>query len=380
MESPAYHQARHGFGRYKNNLEALNPYDWSSRTVKDILKRPEYMGYTVNFRTTSKSYKEKKNIINTPDKRAVFENTQEAIVDSETWHLAQKLIGTPRRSGTIGEANPLTGLVFCADCGAKMYNHRSRPYTNQEGRKIPGFDGYDCSTHKLSTRRVEGSCCSHHISTKALRKLVLYTIREVSRFAIADREAFMKKVQEASVIQQEQSVKEIKRKLNKDKYRFDELNVLYKNLSESYAVGRIPGDKFEALSGEYLAEQKTLESDIAEAERQINEFTAKKSNAEGFLALAEKSTDFTELTTPMLNECVDKILVRASQRIGRDRVQDVEIYLNFIGKFDAPVEEREPTAEELEQQRIKQYWKDRYWKVRDKELARRKRKKQEDDA
>lgn len=168
-------------------------------TVKDILKRPEYMGYTVNFRTTSKSYKEKKNIINTPDKWAVFENTQEAIVDSETWHLAQKLIGTPRRSDTIGEANPLTGLVFCADCGAKMYNHRSRPYTNQDGRKIPGFDGYDCSTHKLSTRRVEGSCCSHHISTKALRELVLYTIREVSRFAIADREAFMKKVQEASV-------------------------------------------------------------------------------------------------------------------------------------------------------------------------------------
>lgn len=185
----------------------------------------------------------------------------------------------------------------------------------------------------------------------------------------------MKKVQEASVIQQEQSVKEIKRKLNKDKRRFDELNVLYKKLYESYAVGRIPEDKFEAPSGEYLAEQKTLESDIAEAERQINEFTAKKSNAEAFLALAEKSTDFTELTTLMLNEFVDKILVRAPQRIGRDRVQDVEIYLNFIGKFDAPVEEREPTAEELEQQRIKQYW-----KIRDKELARRKRKKQEDDA
>lgn len=380
VESPAYYQARHGFGRYKNNLEALNPYDWSSNTVKDILKRPEYMGYTVNFRTTSKSYKEKKNIINTPDKWAVFENTQEAIVDSETWHLAQKLIGTPRRSDTIGEANPLTGLVFCADCGAKMYNHRSRPYTNQDGRKIPGFDGYDCSTHKLSRRRVEGSCCSHHISTKALRELILYTIREVSRFAIADKEAFMKKVQEASAIQQEQSVKEIKRKLNKDKHRFDELNVLYKKLYESYAVGRIPEDKFEALSGEYLAEQKTLEGEIAEAERQINEFTANKSNAEAFLALAEKYTDFTELTTPMLNEFVDKILVHAPQRVGRDRVQDVEIYLNFIGKFDAPVEEREPTAEELEQQRIKQYWKDRYWKVRDKELARRKRKKQEDNA
>lgn len=105
----------------------------------------------------------------------MFENTQEAIVDSETWHLAQKLIGTPRRSDTIGEANPLTGLVFCADCGAKMYNHRSRPYTNQDGRKIPGFDGYDCSTHKLSTRRVEGSCCSHHISTKALREYPIST-------------------------------------------------------------------------------------------------------------------------------------------------------------------------------------------------------------
>lgn len=378
--SPAYYQAKHGIGRYRNNIEAINPYDWSSNGVKTILTRPENMGHTVNFRTASKSYKEKKNIINTPDKWAVFENTQEAIVDSETWHLAQKLIETPRRNDTMGYANPLTGIVFCADCGAKMYNHRSRPYVRKDGKKQSGFDVYECSTYKLSIRRADSICSSHHISTKAINELVLYTIREVSRFAIKDREAFLKKVHEASNVQQEQEAKELKRKLNKNKRRYDEVNVLYKKLYESFAVGKIPEDKFDTLSGEYLAEQKKLEETIAEEEKQLDEFSQNKLNAEGFLALAEKYTDFTELTPQMLNEFIDKILVHKPQRIGRDRVQDVEIYLNFIGRFEAPIEEHEPTAEELEQQRIKKYWKDKYWEHKDYELARRKKQKQERDA
>lgn len=377
VESPAYYQARHGYGRYKNNLDALNPYDWNSGTVKNILTHPEYMGYTINFRTSSKSYKEKKNIVNTPDKWAVFENTQEAIIDSETWHLAQKLIETPRRNDTVGEANPLTGLVFCADCGAKMYNHRSRPYVSH-GRTQPGFDIYDCSTYKLSIRKVDSTCKSHYISTKALRELVLYTIREASRFAITDKTAFTEKIREASNVRQEESTKDMKRKLNKDKKRYEELNLLFKKLYESYAIGKIPEDKFELLSGGYVKEQKELEAVIAEEEQKITACEQTAINTDSFLKLAAKYTDFSELTTPMLNEFVDKIIVHAPERIDRDRVQEVEIYLKFIGRFDIPG--HEPTAEEIEQMKVKQYWKDKYWNHKKYELARRKRQKEAREA
>ena len=108
------------------------------------------------------------------------DKSHEAIVDAETWELAQKLRKTPRRHDTLGEANPLTGLVFCADCGAKMYNHRSR---GTESKPYP-YDAFECSTYKLAGQKRSAACCGHHISTKALRELILETIRAASTFAI----------------------------------------------------------------------------------------------------------------------------------------------------------------------------------------------------
>lgn len=147
----------------------------------------------------------------------IFENTHEAIVDAETWELAQKLRKTPRRHDTLGEANPLTGLVFCADCGAKMMNHRSRGGT--ENNPYPS-DFYDCSTYTLAHQKRTHACKGHYIRSKVLRELILETIRAASTFAISDRDAFLEKVRSASQLRQAEATKETKRKLNKEKSGF----------------------------------------------------------------------------------------------------------------------------------------------------------------
>lgn len=144
----------------------------------------------------------------------IFEDTHEAIVDRETWELAQKLRKTPKRIDTLGEANPLTGLLYCADCGEKMYNHRSKGGT--ENNPYPS-DFFDCSSYTLAHQKRTAACCGHYITTKALRTLILDTIRTVSTFAISNQAAFMEKVRSASQLRQVEAAKDAKRKLSKDK-------------------------------------------------------------------------------------------------------------------------------------------------------------------
>ena len=378
IETPGYYQAKRSNGVYKNRLDVLDPYKWSGTMVKHILTKPDYLGYTVNFRTTSKSYKDKKSIQNPPEKWAVFEGTQDPIIDLETWQLCQKLLGTPRRCDTIEESNPFTGLVYCADCGEKMYNQRSRPFTDSIGTKHSGTDAYNCSTYKLSKKNKGKGCFAHHISTNSLREIVLFTVKTVSQYAIANKDDFIARVREASAVQQDNTAKELKRKLNKDKRRYEELDVLYKRLYESYAVGKISEEKFDMLSSGYEQEQKELKISISEAENAVEQFEKDSVNIDAFLALAAKYTDFTELTKPMINEFIDKIVVHAPDRSTGERIQEVEIYLNFVGNISIPAPE--PTPEELEQMEKDRYWKELYRKRRDKELARRKRIRAEEKA
>ena len=370
IESPAYHAARNGTGKYKNNIEALEPYNWNSASVREILSRPEYIGCTVNFRTTSKSYKEKKNLYNSPDKWAVFEGTQEPIVDDYTYQLAQKLIKTPRRFNAIGEANPLTGLVFCADCGAKMYNHRARAFTNRHGKNIPAFDAYDCSTYKLSySKSKETECKSHYISTKALNEIVLYTIKTVCKYAIEDRASFVDKVKKETETRNLQAAEEAKKKYQADLKRYDEVNKLYTKLYESFAMEIIPEDKFKMLSEAYEKEQMKLQKEIRTYEEELVSTKDAVDDIERFYELVDKFTSFEELTTQMLNEFVDKIIVHKAEKIDKRRVQEVEIYLNYIGKIDF----LEPEEINPEQEAIDKYWRDKYWRTKEYELNRRKK-------
>lgn len=369
IETSAYHAAKNGEGRYRNNIESLMPYGWNSASVKNILSRPEYLGYTVNFKTSSKSYKEHKNIINSPDQWAVFKGTQEPIIDEYTYQLAQKLIGTPRRKDTNGEANPLTGIVFCADCGAKMYNHRAKPYINCHGKRHSGFDNYNCSAYKLQSRRTDEPVCnSHHINTKDLKAIILYTIKSVCKYAITDREAFVRDVQQKMELQRTASLKESVSKYEADKKRCQELDKLYTKLYESYALGIIPEDKFKMMAESYETEQKKLKAAIQNYEDNYSKVKSTEDDIESFYGLVERHTTFEELTPRMINEFVDKVLVHRAEKIDGRRVQKVEVYLNFIGMIDIPEPKVDP-----EQEKIDKYWRDRYQRNKERELARRKK-------
>ena len=228
VETPAVYFGKQGKGIWKSKEEFSNPYNWSGYVVGQILSKPEYMGHTVNFRSHKQSYKDKNAVMNPKEDWLIFEDTHEAIVDRETWELAQKLRKTPKRIDTLGEANPLTGLLYCADCGEKMYNHRSKGGT--ENNPYPS-DFFDCSAYTLAHQKRTSACFGHYISTKALRTLILDTIRTVSTFAISNQEAFMEKVRSASQLRQAEAAKETKRKLNKEKKRISELDL------DGYAVG-----------------------------------------------------------------------------------------------------------------------------------------------
>lgn len=176
----------------------------------------------------------------------------------------------------------------------------------------------------------------------------------------------MEKVRAASQLRQKEAAKEIKRTLNKERKRAKELDVIIKKLYESFAVGRISEERFDSLLAEYETEQKLLLSSVEDAEQKLSVFEEDTVRMEQFLALAKKYTDFSELTTPMINEFVEKVLVHAPEKIDGDRVQEVEIYLKFIGRFDLP--EQELTEEEIKRQeqlrrhRIKS--RERYQKIK----------------
>ena len=281
--------------------------------------------------------------MNPPEDWLIFENTHEAIVDLETWQLAQRTRKTVHRTDTTGVANPLTGLLFCADCGAKMYNHRSRHAAPSEKGRI--YDTYNCATYTLTLQRETKKCCSHSVSTKAMRELILYTIRTVSEYAIANEEEFRQRVLDASRIKQEAEAKGLKKKLAKAKKRYAELDVLIKKLYESYAMEKISEHRFDMLSTEYEQEQAELESVIAADQVELEIFHADATRADQFMALAKKHTDFSELTTPMINEFIEKILIHAPEKIDGERTMEIEIFLKLIGKFDIPMPE--PTPEEI---------------------------------
>ncbi|MCD8341331.1 MAG: DUF4368 domain-containing protein [Clostridiales bacterium] len=367
VECPSYYLASRGWGTHKTMYKEDRPFDWCGATVGYLLEKPEYMGHTVNFRTGKKSYKDKR-VKRPPEEWMVFENTHEAIVDPETWHLAQQTRKTVHRTDTLGEANPLTGLLFCADCGQKMYNHRYRRHTKKGTEFLVDF--YDCSTYRMEIQREVKHCCAHHINTNALRGLILDAIRYASKFALADEDAFIQSVREASEIHQEEAAKELKRKLRRDEKRCKELDTLLKKLYESYALGKLPEKRYEALSAEYEQEQADLEEAIAAGQQKLDAYNEDTTKADKFLELAKKYTDFTELTTPMIYEFVDRVLVHKPEKIDGERTVEVEIYLKYIGKVEVPPPDPATIAAEEEAKRKERQRKDHERYLRKKEKKR----------
>lgn len=351
IERPSYYLAKRGLGTCRSNNNTATPYVWRGATVRDILSKPEYMGHTVNFRSYKESYKDKRAKRTPKEDWVIFKNTQEAIVSEEMWNKVQELRKTVRRTDTVGEANPFTGLLYCADCGAKMYNHRggagrARNWKGElNGKRRPDRDEYNCSTYNLSRQSYDKQCSQHYIRTEVVRKLVLETIKAVSDYVITNEEEFINRIYSTSRDKQKESIRSLKRKIAQDTKRVNELNMLMKKLYEDNISGKLSDKRFEFMLSEFENEQDTLEISMENAKAEIEKYESDTVRADKFIELVKRYTDFSELTTPMLNEFVEKILVHEADYSSGERVQEVEIYLNFIGKFELPV--KEPTAEEI---------------------------------
>ena len=351
IERPSYYLAKRGLGTCRSNNNTATPYVWRGATVRDILSKPEYMGHTVNFRSYKESYKDKRAKKTPKEDWVIFKNTQEAIVSEEMWNKVQELRKTVRRTDTVGEANPFTGLLYCADCGAKMYNHRggagrARNWKGElNGKRRPDRDEYNCSTYNLSRQSYDKQCSQHYIRTEVVRKLVLETINAVSDYVITNEEEFINRIYSTSRDKQKESIRSLKRKIAQDTKRVNELNMLMKKLYEDNISGKLSDKRFEFMLSEFENEQDTLEISMENAKAEIEKYESDTVRADKFIELVKRYTDFSELTTPMLNEFVEKILVHEADYSSGERVQEVEIYLNFIGKFELPV--KEPTADEI---------------------------------
>ena len=347
IERPTYYLHTRGIVNYSNSHDLTTPYAWNGNSIARMITKPEYMGHTVNFRTSMESYKDKRSKDNPKEEWAIFENTHPAIVDSDTWEAAQRCRETVRRKDSHGEANPLTGLVFCADCGQRLYNHRQphpKQYIDKRGYTVNrnGKDIYECSTYNLTSRKFDRKCTSHYIRTAVLQVTAHEVIKAACNAAKANEAKFVERLRENSAIRQEESAKAHKQKIAQGERRIKELDALIKRIYEDNFSGKLSDKRFAALSEEYETEQYELEQSLSKLQSELNAFTADTDRTERFINIVNKYTDLSELTPAMITEFIEKIIVHEADKSTGERTQKVDIYLNNIGMFELPAPELTP--------------------------------------
>ena len=348
---PAAHFAKHDEGVNKNKT-FKDVYGWGSSTIVHILKKREYLGHTCNFKTR-KHFKDKKSHYVPEDEWTIFENTHEAIIDQQTYDLVQKIRGSVKRyPNGWGEAAPLTGLLYCADCGGKMYVHRVN-----NGKRI---SQYTCSQY---SKIPVGKLCSsqHRINEDVVLTLISDMLKAIAEYARHDRAEFVRVVQEAQSSQQTAEVRKNRTRLATAKQRLAELETLLCKIYEDNALGKLSDSRYQTLGSQYDSEQSKLTAEVSALEKSIHGYEKHEKDADRFISLIDKYESFDSLTIAMLNEFIEKILVHERDRKGsRETTQEVEIYFNFVGRFVPPAfGEAELTPEELEERRKKEERKDR---------------------
>ena len=383
IDIPAYHQQKMGYGLHQSkNFEY--PYRWCSSTIASILKKKEYLGHTVNFKTR-KHFKDKKSKYVSEDNWLIFENTHEPIIDQETFDNVQRIRGNVKRyPDGWGEYHPLTGLMYCADCGSKMYVHRTNNYKN-----IPY---YVCSNYKKVPC---GMLCpsAHRIKAEVVLNLIQDTLKDIKKYLDEDNEAFICSIQNEMEEKEKIEIEKKKVRLTESQNRLRELERLMCRIYEDMILNKIPNSRYEILNNQYETEQITLSKEIKDLEQQVSRYEKETDRARKFISLISRYENFDELTTTMINEFVEKIIVHERDRKGsQTSKQKIEIYFNFIGNYELPqaelseekkqkLEEEERKIEErkdkLHQNYLKRKASGKQKEYEDKYKARREQKKQE---
>ena len=301
------------------------PYHWIEQSVVNILERMEYTGCTCNFKTYSKSYKLKKRIPNALEDMFILPDTQEAIVPKEQWDRVQELRQHKRRMTKAERQGLFSGLVVCADCGSKLHFATCK---NFDGRQ----DHYVCAKYKSG----RGTCSAHYIREDVLRDVVSERIRAVTEYIRADVEGFQEEWLMCRREEQEKSVREDKRRLEKAKKRLADIDKLITRIYEDMVLGSLSQERYQKMLEGYEAEQTALNNEVIGLEDWVATREEMEDNVDQFLALMEKYVDIPELTTTIVNEFIKQIIVYAPDKSSGKRTQKVKIVFNFLEEVEVP--------------------------------------------
>ena len=315
-----------GLGRAgKRNTE--NPYDWQSSTVIKMLGLQEYCGDVINFKTYSKSYKNKKRIQNDKENWVIFKDVHKPIIERSVWELVQEKRGKARkRKKNDGEKNMFSGLLVCADCGSNLWYH-----FNQAN---PDIQYFNCSGYNKGNRRICNS--THYIRVDFLEKVVLGEIRRLTKLATQYENEFAKIVMGHSMRAAEQEQRFRQKELNSLSARDKELDLLFERIYEDNVIGKISDDRFAKMSVKYETEQKEIQARIRELQEELDSEQNKTVTTDMFMTAVRKYTRARKLTPRMLNELISKIEVHQSERIDGKTVQKLTIHYNCIGTLEIP--------------------------------------------
>ncbi|MBQ2766478.1 MAG: recombinase family protein [Clostridia bacterium] len=313
----------HRQGVYGTITDIDKPYGWTSETVSDILRNEVYLGHTINCRTRVISYKDKRQVDVPKSEQYRFENTHEAIIDQETWDAVQKVREGKRRRNNMGELDKYSGLLYCADCGSKLYFVR--------GKSIKPSDyNFICSRYRKHIG--EQLCTAHRIREVALDEIILEEIRRITYYARTKTREFVEFINKKSSSENRRELTAKTNELAKLDKRNTELNALFKRLYEDNVLGKITNEQFRMLSDGYNAEQRAIAEQIPILQKQIEDLKASSTNVERFVTISNKYTDLQDLTPEILRTFIDKIVIHErTEKWVKTAEQQIDIYFRYVG-------------------------------------------------
>lgn len=304
-----------------SNKATVDPYKWTNETVSRILSRMDYLGHTVNFKTKKQSYKSKKKIWNDPADWVIFENTQPPIIEESVFLIVQNIRKSRRRPTKMGDMGMFSGLLYCAECGGKMYQCRATHFTEEQKYFI-------CSTY----RKDRTLCTTHSIRNVILHEIVLRNLREAIQYVNEHEAAFVQDAADSSMRDQNAELSRKRETLAKADQRISEIDNLISHLYEDNVSGKLTDERFIKLSHGYEQEQRNLKS-MAEVLRQdLKQQEQQQTDVKSFISVVKKYTDMRELDATILREFIDHIEVSHADR--KSRTREITIVYNFIGAFD----------------------------------------------
>ena len=318
----------HTQGKYLSLYQSNNPYEWTKETISAILKRREYIGDTVNFKTHKVSYKSKKVKLLDKEEQLIFERTHEPLIEREKFFKVQQLLEARKRTPKDKKPDIFAGYIFCYDCQSRLYLNSA---TTSVG-KLTKY--YSCCTYTRSYSKIypDKKCTLHYIREDVLHQIVIEQINNLIELSGYDYEHFLKVAMHSAESRSDYDTELLnKEKLQHDK-RIAELDNIIKKLFEQLAVGNLTDERFRTLTVDYEAEQSKLKKRCEEISTKLNEFSSQSNDIDRFIAVVKKYNHIDELTPEIVSEFIDKILIHEAEKDENGhRTQRVDVYFNCVG-------------------------------------------------